>query len=219
MTTKYHTLQPWLAEILSAIKKDIKSDYLPADNAFYRTNFGHRPLNRLSPEEIHLAFIKELLAGNKEMDEWVVNRWVFKHGELYSHFAERLTKISEDFGALKQLSLEESSMILKGAVERFGAKPVYFFSVLNNVVFPNEVLMQLRKLASEAHDLMHAQERSASEQLELGKVKEHYEREMARLKEKYEARLEGVLKRYTIDTEALKKQVRALQRQVNEQSK
>src|SRR4051812_29479910 len=86
METKFHTLQPWLEEILGSIRKDIKTDYLPGSATFYRTHFGSRPQNRLTIEEINAAFIKELLAGNEEMAEWVVNRWVFKHGDVYRYF-------------------------------------------------------------------------------------------------------------------------------------
>lgn len=215
MTTKYHTLRPWLDEILTAIKRDIKNDYLPGDPAFCKASFGNRPLNRLTPEEINAAFVKELLQGNEEMDQWVVNHWVFKHGDVYDHFAERLSKINEDFDAIEKLTLAESEAILAGAVESFGAKPVYLFSVLNGVVFPEEVVARLQKLAEESAVREKKEAAIAAEQLELNKLKEHYQRELARLNEKYDAKVAGVVKKYTLETEALKKQVRALQLKLN----
>jgi hypothetical protein len=219
MPIKFQTLQPWLDEILNAIKKDIRTDYLPGDATFYKARFGSRPLNRLNSEEINQAFSDELVKGNEGMGEWVVNRWVFKHGEVYTHFAQRLSKINEDFNAIQTLTSKQSEEILAGAVEAFGAKPVYFFSVLNGVVFPKETLEKLRKRAEEANKKEVSEASEAAQQLDLAKTIERHEREMSRMTEKYEQKLAGVLKKYTIETEALKKQVRALQLKLNAQGK
>ncbi len=216
MTTKYHALHPWLDEILTAIKKDIKTDYLPADTAFCRAHFGNRPINRLAKEEINQAFIKTLLEGHEEMDAWVVNRWVFKHGDVYSHFAERLSEMTDDFNSLEELTEAQSEAILDGAIEKFGAKAVYFFSLLNDVVFPASVLMKLKKQAEESHGESLAQQSQDLEKMDLEKMQERHEREIVRLTEKYESRLSGVLKRYTVETDSLKKQVRALQHKINQ---
>jgi hypothetical protein len=212
MTTKYHTLQPFLGEILGCIRKDIKADYLPGSAAFYRTHFGSRPMSRLSGEEINAVFSRELLAGNEDLSEWVINRWVFKHGEIYRHFAERLAAVRADFDAIESLSLEESRKILAGAKDSFGAKPVYFFAMLNEVVFPEEIFIELRKDTEAEEARAKTEEKKASEQLELSNILERHEREIARLTDKYEQKLAGVLKKYTIDVEALKAQVRALQK-------
>jgi hypothetical protein len=212
MTTKYHTLQPFLEEILGAIRKDIKSDYLPGSAAFYRAHFGSRPISRLTGEEINAVFIKELLAGNEEMAEWVVNRWVFKHGEIYTHFAERISRVNPDFNAIESLSVEESRKILEGAKESFGAKPIYFFSMLNGVVFPESIVAELRMDAEAEEAKKKVEVAAATEQLELAKILERHEREIARITDKYEQKLAGVLKKYTADVEALKAQVRALQK-------
>lgn len=205
---------PWLNEVLLDIKKDIKTDYLPKDMPFYRAYFGSRPQNRLSLEEINQAFIQELLKGNEEMSEWVVNRWVFKHGDLYQHFAVRMEKINPNFEEIKSLSAEESESILAGAVEAFGAKEVYFFAVLNGVVFPKSILERLASLAKSAHEKGKVDAAAETERLEMAKVVEKHQREVARLIEKYEQKIEGVMKKYTLETEGLKKQVRALQKQI-----
>jgi hypothetical protein len=212
MTNKYHTLQPFLGEILGSIRKDIKTDYLPGSMAFCRAHFGSRPIARLSNEEINTVFIKELLAGNGEMSEWVVNRWVFKHGEVYQHFAARLAKVNPDFDAIASLTTEESQKILAGASESFSAKTVYFFAMLNGVVFPEPIFADLRKQAEAEEAQQKTEAEAAGEQLELAKLIERHEREIARLTEKYEQKLAGMLKKYTTDTEALKAQVRALQK-------
>jgi hypothetical protein len=209
MEKKFELLQPWLHEILGTIRRDIKTDYLPASAALYRTHFGNRPQNRLTVEEINIALSKELLQGNSDLAEWVINRWVFKHGELYSHFAERLEAISPEFATLKALSESESEQVLRGAKEAFGAKKVYFFSVLNEVVFPQSILEQLRK-AAEAEQVV-SEEISAPVDTISG---EKHQKELARLTEKYEQKIAGIMKKYTSDVEALKTHVRALQKKL-----
>ncbi len=212
MTTKYHALQPFLEEILGSIRKDIKTDYLPGSAAFYRSQFGSRPISRLTSEEINAVFVKELLAGNEDMSEWVVNRWVFKHGEVYSHFAERLAAVNPNFDAIDSLSIEESRKILAGTKEAFGAKSIYFFAMLNGVVFPESIFAELRMDAETEEAKQKVEEATTNERLELAKILERHEREIARITDKYEQKLAGVLKKYTTDIEALKAQVRALQK-------
>lgn len=212
MTTKYQTLQPFLGEILDLIRKDIKTDYLPGSASFCRTHFGSRPVNRLTNEEINAVFMKELIAGNEDMAEWVVNRWVFKNGDVYNHFAQRLSDVNPDFDAIKALTVEESRKILAGAKEAFGAKPVYFFAMLNGVVFPESIFAELKKDAEAENVQQKVEEKKESEQLELAKTIERHEREMARTIDKYEQKIAGVLKKYTSEVEALKAQIRALQK-------
>lgn len=206
METKFHILHPWLDEILTSIRRDIKTDYLPASTTLYRTYFGNRPLNRLTTEEIHKALTKELLQGNQDLAEWVVNRWVFKHGEIYSHFAGKLEAIRPDFSSLETLSEAESAQVLRGAKETFGAKLVYLFTVLNEVVFPPSILQTMRK------------EAEAEKPLEITVAKnetislEQHQKDLGRLAEKYEQKIAGVLQKYSRDVASLKSQIRALQK-------
>lgn len=215
MQNKFETLQPWLKDILSSIKRDIKTDYLPADKAFYKVHFGNRPLNRLSTEEIYAAFEKELLAGHDSLDEWVVNRWVFKHGEIYNHFAERLSQIRPDFNELKELTEQESAQILAGT-EAFGPIPTYLFCQLNAVVFPTSIFSRMRQEALDAKKVQEAELASQDAKESLEQTVERQQREISRMQEKYEGKIAGVLKKYTTDVEALKKQIRALQQKMNQ---
>lgn len=214
--TKFHTLQPWLDEILGSIRKDIKTDYLPGSATFYRTYFKNRPQSRLKVDEIHAAFKKELLAGNEEMSEWVVNRWVFKHADVYRHFQERLFEINPDFSSIQILSQQESEQVLNGAKEALGAKNIYFFSVLNDVVFPRVVLDRLREEALAEAQRFEEEEKIEIQQADLAKIVERQQRDIVRITEKYEQKLAGVLKKYSSDTEALKRQVRSLQQKLGE---
>jgi hypothetical protein len=214
MKNQFETLQFWLPQVLAVIRKDIKTDHLGSDPVFYKSYFGNRPQNRLTADEITAAYEKELLKGNEGLGEWVVNRWVFKHGDLYSHFAERLSAIHTDFAQIQQLNEAESEEILRGATAAFGAVPVYLFSVLNGVVFPETVLERLSKEADLEFKAQKLEEASQEEKQSLDQVIARHQREMNRLNEKYENRLAGIQKKYATDTEALKKQVRSLQQKL-----
>ena len=218
MSNPFSTLQPWLIQILHTIKREIKSEHLSKDPSFYRAHFGNRPQNRLTTEEIIAAYSKELLGGNEPLSEWVINRWVFQHGEIYRHFAEKLTQIRSDFSEIQSLTEEESAGVLSGSIPSFGALPTYIFSVLNGVVFPENVLQSLRVQAEQegkdkAEELFVAAEKETLEQIQT-----RHAREMARLQEKYEDKIAGVMKKYTIDVEALKKQIRALQQRMHDRA-
>jgi hypothetical protein len=215
MKNPFQTLQPWLSQILHTIKRELKTDHLSKNPSFYRTYFGNRPMNRLSSEEIFAAYEKELLQGNEELAEWVVNRWVFNHGEVYKHFAERLSRVNPNFDEIECLDEPQSKEILAGAVDSFGALPVYIFSVLNGVVFPESVLAHLRSQAEKEEGAKAEEEMAAREKETLEQLVSRHQREISRLQEKYEDKIAGVMKKYAIDIEALKKQIRALQQKVN----
>lgn len=214
MKNKFETIKPWISHVLVAIKKDIKTDHLPASPVFTRTHFGSRPLNRLTQDEIFAAYEKDLLAGDADLAEWVVNHWVFKHGEIYTHFAERLSEVAEDFSQIEHLTEEQSEKILSGAVETFGALPTYLFSILNGVVFPESIFLKLRNQAEKQETEKGAEMQLLEERQSLEQLRERYTRDIARLNEKYESKVAGVLKKYTTEVEALKKQIRSLQKQL-----
>lgn len=216
MKDKFQTLQPWLSQIIHTIKKEIKTEHLAKSPIFYKTHFGSRPLNRLTNEEIAAVYEKELLSGgNEELGEWVVNRWVFRNGDIYQHFAERLSQIHPDFDEIKSLDDAQSEQVLSGSVESFGALPVYLFTVLNGVVFSDRVLKQLRTTA-EKQEAAEKQEREEALRAEtIEQMSQRYTSELTRLERKYEDKLAGVMKKHATDVEALKRQIRALQQQLN----
>ncbi len=216
MKDKFQTLQPWLSQILYSIKKEIKTEHLSKSPAFYKAHFGNRPLNRLTNEEICAVYEKQLLQGDHEdLSEWVVNRWVFRHGDIYQHFADRLAKINPDFDAIKNLDEAQSKQVLSGATETFGALPIYLFTVLNGVVFPKNIIEELRSLA-EKQEAQLEEECAALELKEnIEQMKTRYHSELSRMEKKYEDKLTGVMKKHVTDVEALKKQIRSLQQQLN----
>jgi len=215
MQKQFQKVQPWISSILSEIKKEIKVDHLPSNPSFTRTHFGNRPLSKLTTEEIFAAYEKTLLAGDTELGEWVVSRWVFKNGEIYVHFEGKLSEISEDYSTLTELTGDQSEKILEGAIEKFGALQTYLFSVLNEVVFPETVFQKLRTQTEKEEAEKKQIEKSALEERGLGRTIENHQREMIRLQEKYENKIAGIMKKYSVDMAALKKQIRSLQQQLN----
>jgi len=214
MLNQFESLQGWIPEVLHAIKKDIKTEHLSSDPVFYKTYFGNRPQNRLTTDEIFAAYEKELLKGNDDLRDWIVNRWVFKHGDVYSHFAERVGEINPNFEEIQSFDEPQSEKILKGALESLGAVPVFLFSILNGVVFPASIIQRLRVAAEKEKAQLQKQETVEAEKQAIEQIVAQHQREMTRLHEKYESRVAGIQKKYTTDTEALKKQIRALQQKL-----
>lgn len=208
MENQFITLQDWTFDILEAIKKDIKSEHLGSDPVFYRAYFGNRPQNRLTIEEIFTAYQKELTQGNEELAAWVINRWVFKHGDLYEVFADRLSEINPQFDEIEALSEEESQRVLEGVAERFGAIPTCLFVLLNGVVFPESVRKTLLQAAEEERKALAARAGEQEAQETLEKLIASQKREIARLQDK----IIGVQKKYDRDVASLKKQIQALQK-------
>lgn len=207
------TIQPWIGQILQEIKKDIKTEHLPADKHFYKEHFGSRPLNRLTSEEINAVYEKELLAGNENLSEWVVNRWVFKHGDIYQFFAEELSKINPNFQEIELIPDADAESMLARA-KSFGAQSIYLFAELNEVVFSQKFFEQLRLAAEEERKDLREQEEKKGAQESLEQLLERTKREMARLQERYETKLAGVQRKYQTDVDALKKQIRSLQQKL-----
>ena len=214
MLNQFESLQGWIPEVLHAIKKDIKTEHLSSDPVFYKTYFGNRPQNRLTTDEIFAAYEKELLKGNDDLRDWIVNRWVFKHGDVYSHFAERVGEINPNFEEIQSFDEPQSEKILKGALESLGAVPVFLFSILNGVVFPASIIQRLRVAAEKEKAQLQKQETVEAVKQAIEQIVAQHQREMTRLHEKYESRVAGIQKKYTTDTEALKKQIRALQQKL-----
>ena len=213
MTTKnkFFLAQPWLREVLEAVKRELKTEHLPGHPAFCNSYFPRQPLRRIGTEEMLAAYEKALVAEDAELGDWIVSRWVCKQADLYGHFAERLSQISENFSQLEVLTEEQSAQVLEGAAEQYGAVTVYLFSLLNGVVFPESVFTRLRK-AAEAEKAKRVE--AAVQQQEEEAAPQQLEREIAHLKDRYEAKLAGLEKKYQIDMEGFKKQIRSLQRQL-----
>lgn len=217
LMNQFQILQPWMPQILNAIKREIKTEHLPGAPVFHRAHFGSKPISRLTAEEMFKAYETELVGGNQELAEWVINRWVFKHGDMYNHFAKRLSEINPNFEEIKTITEAQADYILDGATEAFGPINLFLFSLLNGVVFPEVVLNRLKSAAEQALKVSETSESQKIETLEERVAR--YQKEISKIEEKCELKIAGVMKKYATDVESLKKQIRSLQQRLNTVSK
>lgn len=214
---KFAILKSWLTEILTPIKKDLKKDHLSKDNAFFKHHFGNKNLQKLSVQDLVLGYTVALENEDiaEHLGEFISNRWLLKHTEIYYFFEKELTAVSKEFYVLDELDTDASETIVSGAIKEFGAEKTYLFSVLNSVVFPKKIYDELKKKAErqrvqEAELKQIAEEAKSIEQKEMA-----YQQEIARLKDRYEKKLQGMQKKYHTDVTALKKQISNLQIKLN----
>ncbi|MBF8263853.1 MAG: hypothetical protein HW387_1518 [Parachlamydiales bacterium] len=213
-TNSFTYVRPWIEKILLSIRKDIKTDHLAVDKSFFKTHFGSRPMNKLTQEEIFAVYEKELLAGNAELREWVINRWVFKHGDIYRFFADRLSAINPNFQEIQTIEDAQAEKIISPAIDSFGATSTYLFSRLNGVVFSPQIFERLNQAAMKETEKNKVSDEQKSLDESIDQMKARHQRELSRLQEKYEDKLAGVQRKYSTDVEALKKQIRSLQQRV-----
>lgn len=213
---KFAALQVWMPLIVEEIKKDLKNEHLKKDPSFARLYFPGKNIMKLSSEELAEAY-GNAIAGSEnteELAEFISNRWLLKHADLYYYFEQELGKINPNFNEIKDLDKLVATKIMEGAVQQFGVISTYLFCVLNSVVFPDEIY---KKLGHEAQE--HAsQEKIAAdinaEDASLAAEQRNHEQQIARLTDKYEKKILGLQKKYVQDVEVLKKQIAHLQRKL-----
>lgn len=213
---KFALLKKWMPMIVDSVKKDLKNEHLKKDWAFVKQYFPGKNLNKLNAEEIAQAYIHviENSENAEELAEFISNRWLLKHTELYYFFEIELSKISADFNELEELEKNQSMEIIEGAVQQFGAPNTYLFSVLNSVVFPKEAYDALGARAESSVKQAEIEAQAFAEMKSVQDMQRSYEQHIARLTDKYEKKLLGLQKKYSIDVDGLKKQIVALQRKL-----
>lgn len=216
---KFNLLQDWLPRIIEAVKKDLRNEHLKQDWAFVKKYFANKNLNKLSVEEMVEGYRSALSQEEKaeEIAEFISNRWLLKHTDIYHYFEDALTRINPNFQELDELDHNLSSTLVDQAVGQYGAPNTYLFAVINSVVFPKVIYDKLHHRAKEDMRTAEIEEQQAEEELTLANLHNSYQQQIARLTDKYEKKLQGLQKKYLQDTEALKKQISTLQRKLNAQ--
>lgn len=213
---KFALLKKWMPIIVDSVKKDLKNEHLKKDWAFVKQHFPGKNLNKLTAEEIAqaYAYVIENSENAEELAEFISNRWLLKHTELYYFFEKELSKITADFNELEELEKNQSMEIIERSVKEFGALDTYLFSVLNSVVFPKEAYDNLAARAETSVAQAESEAKAFAEMKSLEDMQRSYEQQIARLTDKYEKKLQGLQKKYSIDVEGLKKQIVTLQRKL-----
>lgn len=216
---KFDILKKFQPIIIEDVKKDLKNDHLKKDIVFFKKYFAGKNVNKLTGIELAEAYNKAMHQEEsaEEIAEFIASRWVIKFGELYEFFSERLREIHPNFTDLETLTEAESRPLLESAIEEFGPVDTYLFSVINSVVFPKEIFEELEQAAVEEFEGDgddEEDEDDEDEDLDLDVLGEAFSKEIENLEQRYEKKLSGLEKKYIADTEALKKQIAALQRKL-----
>jgi len=213
---KFKMLQNWLPFVLDSIKKDIRQDHLKKDLAFVKKYLANTNYQKASAEELAKAYSTAINEeeNSEDIGDFITNRWLMKHTEIYDFFEQQLRQINPEFTEMTEINEDISTKIVNGSTTQFGAPKTYIFSVLNSVVFPKSVYDKLQELASSEQKNRQEEEQKLEETKSLEKIKLHYEQQMTRLKEKYEKKIQGMQKLYDRDVEMLKKQNAQLQRKL-----
>lgn len=214
---KFALLTPWMHRIIDPIKKEIKNEHLRKDWSFFNQYFAGKNLNKISLEELAQGYSEAMTQHEKaeELGEFLTNRWLLKHSDIYHHFEQELNQVDENFNELDMLDKEQSQRMMEKAVAHFGAPKTYLFCILNSVVFPEEVYKALGLKAEQEISNKQAEEERQQERRSLEEIQRNCDQQIARLTDKYEKKLAGLQKMYVQDVEALKKQISALQRKLH----
>jgi hypothetical protein len=210
---KFLLLNDWHSDIFQEVKKDIKNDHLKNDPKFLKKYIG-KHLQKVEVEDLVKSYSQAISEGMDHLAEFIYQRWLLRNTDIYDFFAGQLQKIDEDFTEIKELNLNTSKEIADASCQQFGACKTYCFSVINSVVFPKSIFDELNLKAQKEKELKasHKEEQNTLElQEDLVKT---FELKMERLIDKYEKRISGLERKYIIDTEALKKQIAALQKKL-----
>lgn len=214
---KFAILNPWMPQIIETIKRDLKNEHLKRDIVFLKTYFPSKNPNKLTTEELSKAYLHAIAnADNGEnLGEFLTNRWLLKHGEIYHFFEQQLTQINPNFTELDEIDVPVAENVMHKAIDQFGAQNTYLFAIMNSVVFPREVYNQLRSKAEADVQSKEIQDARLQEKATDESLQKAHEREIARITDKYEKKLSGLQKKYLQDVEGLKKQISILQRKLN----
>jgi hypothetical protein len=203
---KFKLLEPWWPAIIERVKKELKHEHLLRDRTFVKQYLGGKPLQKVTLEELAAAYALAVSEGQEQVGEMVCNHWILRNAEVYQFFAERLERVAQQFDEIEELPLQTAEELLTDAKAHYLPDQLYIFSVMNSVVFPEEVFERLRQ------DALATREEKA--QSEAGAAVEELVRrhslELQRLTDLYEKRLSGVQRKYHHDIADLKKQIAAL---------
>lgn len=213
---KFDRLNPWIGDILDIIKRDLKNDHLKNDWKFFKKNFPGKNLNNITFEDIVEAYSRVLQEdeSSEQIGEFIATRWMMKNSEIYSFFEEKLKAIQPNFQELSMIEKEPAFAIMDEAASQFGPLRILVFSVLNSVVFPEEVFQKLEEKTKSHKEVRQAEMVKEAEATSLAAAKDAYELKIARLTDKYEKKLSGLQKKYIQDTDSLKKQLANLRKEL-----
>ena len=212
---KIEMITPWLEEVVDVVKKDLKNEHLKIDRNFCKKYFLGKNASNVSLKEMAEAYKSDISAGNGGLGEFIATRWLLKNTDIYGYFEERLKTVTINFEELSELPQEVSLNLMHSSVKLFGAKKTYLFSVFNSVVFPAALYAELKESALSETKETQAEQAAHEKAESLENLQLRHNREMAAIADRYEKKFSGLQKKYLNDVDALKKQIRNLQKKLN----
>ena len=211
---KFSTISPWGADMIHAVRKEIKTEHLPRERGLIQKYFTKKAIDKLSPDELSDAYLNEIAEGNEDVAAWICSRWMLRYSEIYHFFAERLQEINPDFEQIDSVPDAQGVRWMEEAIDAFGAKLSYLFCVINAVSLSPELFHEFRQRVESEEEKLRADLPEEKLEEDVAELKKRHAQEIVRLTEKYEKKLLGFHKKYSTDVDALKKQIAALQRRL-----
>lgn len=144
---KFAILEPFHEAIFTNVKKDFRDEHLRTDRGFCKRNFGSKELSKITVEDLLRVYPKLIAAGYEPISEFISNRWLLRHLDIYNYFEDALKQHTEDFDKIEELEAGFARTLLDVAVTKFGAVDTYIFSILNSVAFSSVMMNELRASA------------------------------------------------------------------------
>jgi len=155
----FHKLLPWHRAILSSVKKDLRNEHLRADRAFFKKYFGLKVLQKLTLDDLMQVYPAVIAEGHEKLAEFIVNRWLLRHINIYTQFEMRLKKIHAKIDEILEIDDALSQELIDDSCKAFGAVNTYIFCMFNGVNF-SETMME--SLCEKAHDEVSSRAAAAS---------------------------------------------------------
>lgn len=214
---KFAILKEWTPHLIDKVKKDLKNEHLKQDYAFSRKYLPGKNLSKVTLEDLVEGYTQAIAQEEtgEKIAEYIATRWMLQSSELYSFFEQELSRINPNFDAIQEIEEPVGERLIAEGVSRFGAVNTYLFAVINSVAFRKNHFDALQKQAQDEQQEKRVAAEQAKELTSFEELKGDFERRLARLEDKYEKKIDGLQRKYIKDTEALKKQLAALQRKLN----
>jgi hypothetical protein len=206
---RFSLLTPWFSDIIDAVKRDCKNEHLRLNPHFVKEYFAGLPMHMINLEEMRVVYLRLILAGNEQVAEFISNRWLFRHMELYNFFEKALSEVSTEFEKIQELPADKSLAIIQTACEQFGCEKVFCFVVINDVVIPQNVFDRLQRQAVESLAMRQKEQEGSLS------VEEKWRQDVEKLKERQEKKIQEMTKRHQIEVQKLSAEIVKLREQIS----
>ena len=129
----------------------MRDEHLRTDRGFFKRNFPSKDLSKITVEDLLRVYPKMIAAGYEPLSEFISNRWLLRHLDIYNYFEDSLKQHTEDFDKIEELEASFARTLLDDAVAKFGSVDSYIFSILNSVAFSQVLMNELRSKAIESY--------------------------------------------------------------------